>query len=389
MVLTFAGLARSQGEPGSVIPKTTGAKVSQRSPDIDNLLTLARTTSPEFAIDALLRIAASSQVDAMWKQEILEEAFLLTAKVQNSFRLRAAPLPGTSSDTRPSYLSNAFDQQLDALSLRSRIVDQMSSINKSRALGMLSEIPSQLRFREISCSDWMSYDVSSFYRTVKAISETAFDRKRIQQGERVQFLLPYVEGMTSPVQVGPIARLLVEVKLSSREVSILSQAFVSALRKVNGDDRSFSPSLNQDRIVRDFVNLVELLKKERLGPSELLTAVHDYLGRHLKGVRCQDSTSPIDRDLPMVIKEANYLFPNAPFEAADVKPAKIEPSRGWKPISNRKSQPNCCGLYRNFTMTTTISKSMGKHELRPSGNNGLLTICRLLRIGTVKMKVST
>lgn len=322
----LAGLVHSQNKSSPSLQKSGAAKVSQRSPEIENLISIARTTPPEFAIDALIRIAASDKVDATWKQEILEEAFVLTANVQNPLRLRAIALPATSADTRAYYLSSAFDLRLDRLSLRSRIVNQMSSIDKNRALRMLNQIPSRLLFKEVSCGDWMSYDVSYFYQTLQTISETAFDRKKIQQGERVQFILPYVEGMTSPVQVGPITRLLVGTKLTFKELLILDQAFVSALKKIDGDDRSFSVSLNEDRTVHDVLKLIELFRAEKSSYSELLNAVHDYLGRHLTGVRCQDNASHIRTELPVAIKEANYLFPTHPFLLEDVQPARIEAS---------------------------------------------------------------
>lgn len=80
--------------------------------------------------------------------------------------------------------------------------------------------------------------------------------------ERVQFLLPYVEGMSSPVQVGPIASLLVETEFNSKELLILGQAFVLALKKIDGDDRSFSLSLNEDRTVKAIMKLIGLLRNE-------------------------------------------------------------------------------------------------------------------------------
>lgn len=57
-----------------------------------------------------------------------------------------------------------------------------------------------------------------------------------------------------------------------------------------------------------------------------MNASHDYLERHLTGVRCEDNAAQISKELPPTIREANYLFPNRPFLVEEVQPAKIEAS---------------------------------------------------------------
>jgi hypothetical protein len=57
--------------------RTTGAADGAvRDSAIESLVRDARAAPPEFAADALLRLAASKSVDPDWKRELLEEAYL-------------------------------------------------------------------------------------------------------------------------------------------------------------------------------------------------------------------------------------------------------------------------------------------------------------------------
>jgi len=128
----------------------------------------------------------------------------------------------------------AFALSLDSLSLRSRIVEQMLTIDKSVALRMLNEIPLKLPFKTQPCSAQTEYDVSDFYRLLEKIARTVFDEKQIQQGERVQFILPYIENMSSPAQITPVTNLVISLDLRQKESFIISQAFANALKQLTG-----------------------------------------------------------------------------------------------------------------------------------------------------------
>jgi hypothetical protein len=327
LILVSCVVCFSQGARKNQSRQVANAKkqAQKRPIEIENLISSARALPAEFAIDALLRIARSGRVvDRRWKQEILEEAFALTPQVQSSLRQRAVALPGTSVDTPSGYRSYAFDLRLDRLSLQSQITVEMLSIDKTRALGMLSEISPKLAFKTLSCSDSLIYDVAEFYEVLGNVTRTAFDEMQIQQGQRLQFLLPYVENVSSPAQVGPIAKLIVSLKLDSRELFIMSEAFGNALKKISGDDRSFSDSLTRDRVLNSVYDLVQFNRKGEAPYNNVTSAIRAYLFKHLKGARCEDNVKITGNDLPSYIKAANYLFPGQPFTLDDVKPSTIE-----------------------------------------------------------------
>lgn len=295
-----------------------------RSSEIENLIIGARSLPPEFAIDVLLRVASSNRVDKQWKQEILEEAFVITSDVEHELREKVIPVPGSSVDTRPGYRSYAFDLKLDALSTRVRIIDQMISLNKRRALRMFEQISPKFSFKTLSCSDRMTYELGEFYRVLEKIIRVTYDEKKIQQGERIQFLLPHVENMTSPAQITPLANLLGSLGLRPREAVIVSQAFTNALKKIAADDRLFTAALTSDGTTRAVFRLMQSFAKNEVPSNELPIAYRAYLQRHLAATRCEDNVRPTGNDLPYYIKEINYYYADDPFTREETTPKDIQ-----------------------------------------------------------------
>jgi hypothetical protein len=300
--------------------KQSSLAITERASEIENLLSRARLLPAEFAIDILMRVEKSKRVDKRWKKEILEEAFTLTTTVQNDLREKGIPFPSTSPDTRAGYRSLAFSLRLDSLSLRSRIIDEMLSIDQGVALRMLNEIPPKLPFKTRSCSTRTEYEVSDFYRLLGKIARTVYDEKQILQGERVQFLLPYVESLTSPTQIDPLINLLMSVDLRRKESFIISQSFENALKKITADDRSFSAALIGNKSTRSIFGLVNMYRKTGVPYAQILNNYRAYLVRHLQAVRCEDNVKLLKQQ----IKEINYYYPDNGLSIDESTPSEVE-----------------------------------------------------------------
>jgi len=330
-----AGLAQERRDKHPS-EKARNEPIAERSFKIESLANEAKAVAPEFGVDVMLRIVKSNRVtDLQWKREILEDAFHTAADLQNPLRQRAIPLPAGSADTRPKYRTNAFDLRLDALSVKSRIVIEMLAIDKGRAVEMVNTISPKLPFKAITCSDAMVYDVSEFYQTLGKVSKTAFTEKQIDQGERLQFLMPYVQSMSSPAQIAPIAELIVSLQLPLKEFLPASDAFVAALKKISADDRSFSDALLRGGTLRGVVELFDSLRRQKLPYKELLGALRRYLLKHLQNDRCQDTFIDAGKGLPSFITDVNSLFPDEPLTVDDIRPARLEP--GPKMVSYYES----------------------------------------------------
>ncbi len=104
-LLALAGLAAN-----------AAAATTHRSPFAD-LADRARALDPEFAANALLRIAdAPAVADVAWKREILEDTFRLAAGAQEPFARR------NWTGNPVSLFDKAYAQGLDACTLQCKAV---------------------------------------------------------------------------------------------------------------------------------------------------------------------------------------------------------------------------------------------------------------------------
>ncbi|HJQ34323.1 MAG TPA: hypothetical protein VJ866_19240 [Pyrinomonadaceae bacterium] len=281
---------------------------------------------PEFAADALLRIAQSGRVtDRRWRRELLEEAFRFAADAQQPVRRADAVIPPFSVDTPAGYASYAYDNRLDALSLRTRVIAAMLKLDARRARELSKEAQAKLSLPPLNCADYLVYDVSDFYETVAEVARgAAFTAEEVKQGERLRFVQAFVEGVNSHAQVAPVVRLILSLDLPPEELSFLGGRLLIALGNVSGDDRSFSYSMNRGEAAKELINLVSAYRKHELPTQEVLAAVRAYVADNVKGARCSDNLFKGERLLPYYVAGLNHsLFQTDPLTFDETKPREV------------------------------------------------------------------
>lgn len=321
-------------QPPLEFKKTTQAALeskNRRDEDIQALTVYARMAPPEFAADALIRIAESRRVkDQKWKCELLEEAFQVAARVQNP--TKRTVVPGGAIDTRSGYLSNAYRLNLDAVSLRCQAVKAMLAVDKRKARKLFVEIP-KLELHPLNCEDSLVCDLSGFYETLSTIALTTFSLKEMRRDEHVRFVDLYIEGIVSPVQIEPAAKVILSLKTSPSQLGVLVHTFSTALRRISGDDRSFSVPWVSPVAVID--PLVRTCNDKGVSADELLESFREYLVKHFSANRCADTASRtqqrsmesnlidyFNNHLRLATYSRTKLI--LPLSEDDIKPAKIE-----------------------------------------------------------------
>src|SRR5438552_14813675 len=107
------------------------AEIPKLPDPYQKIVELSHSVAPEFASDALLRIVESGKItDRESRIALLEEAFRLAAAAKFSVRMRG--VEGTTIDTRSGFLSQAYNLQLDTISLQSRAVIGMLALDRMR-----------------------------------------------------------------------------------------------------------------------------------------------------------------------------------------------------------------------------------------------------------------
>jgi hypothetical protein len=206
-----------------------------------SIVELAQSAPPEFAADALLRVVESGKVaDVNTRRDLVEQAFRLAASAKFPVRMRG--VPGSTVDTRSGNLSQAYDLKLDALSLQSRAIRDLLSIDPAKARELFLTMPKPA-LAPLSCGDALVYDVSDFYQTLASVANSTFSRAEREKEEHINFLVDYLGQATSPAQLAPIARVIRTVNITLVQREILWNRFNGLLEGIQPDDRSFSGSM--------------------------------------------------------------------------------------------------------------------------------------------------
>ena len=247
-----------------------------------DLANRAHSVPAEFAADALLRIAASSQaVDPAWKRQLIEDAFHIAAGAQQPYARRAW------LQSHGGLAEKAFAQGLDACTLQCRAVEAMLAVDRRKAREMFDQIPAPAIPR-LSCEDALVYDVSAFYATLGDVAQQAFNPKEVAEQAPLHLLERYVPDLSSPAQIAPIARLVAGAPLPPAQREALVDAFASALKQLLGDGRSFSATISGQSDAAAVEALASAGTRQRINSMPVLDGWRSYLVRHLSGAACGD-----------------------------------------------------------------------------------------------------
>ncbi len=231
-------------------------------------------------------------------------------------------------DTKYGYLSEAFKLKLDAMSLQCRVVNLMLGLDKAKARKLFSEID-RPKFAPVNCSDGLVSEVSDYYETAAKLAKEAFSVEEMRQEEHIRFLELLMLDISSPVQLAPVAKVIHSMKLSRPQRESLVAGFASVLRKMKGDDRSFSASMYA--VGQEIGKLDYVCRQKGISTSELSAGLREYLVRHFSAERCSDTLRlPTDKGpLPSTVKRFNerlLAFDEKKvleIEADEIKPSKI------------------------------------------------------------------
>ncbi|MGB7759854.1 MAG: hypothetical protein WBL61_08500 [Bryobacteraceae bacterium] len=243
--------------------------------DSSSVAALARKAPAEFAADAMIRLASNEKLDQRTRVGLLTEAFRRAAGAQHAIKLRASiTRPGGSG----GYLERAYQQDLDALSLRLRAVQQMLPLDSAKATKLFLSI-ARPAVSPVHCEDIVVPDVARYYEALGAIA-------KIGHRDVAKLLKGRIGGITSAAQIGPVARLLAQAELKNSDFEAFAGSLAASLRQVSGDDRSFTYYATPTGPA--IVDLVEAFKRRNLSPLPLAEAYRLYLVHHLTGDRCAD-----------------------------------------------------------------------------------------------------
>jgi hypothetical protein len=251
------------------------AATASAAPEIDvtNLLERARAVPGEFSAQALTRLASLETLPRARRVQLLEEAFERAAGAAEPYKRRALALAGA---TLGPWKNRVYAQNLDALTLRSRVVEAMLPLDAAKARQLLLSIP-PVTLPPIKCSAFLSYDVEEYYTALLGVAK--------QDSDGAALIAQAAAALASSAQVGPMAQVIARSGLDDQGYQKALAAFTASLEKLTSDDRSFCGAGNPGR---EIVTLVAGAKSHKLPTEALLTAYRGYLVRQYSGPRCAD-----------------------------------------------------------------------------------------------------
>jgi hypothetical protein len=263
------------------VPLLCAAAVSPK--EIDGAIDRARGVPGEFAADVMIRLSSVDNLNKARKIQLLEEAFLRASDAQQPYKRRPA---NSRLDLPGGFQARAFNQNLDALSLRLRAVQAMLPLDARKARDLFSQIPHPTP-PAVKCEEFLVYDVSRFYDTAAAVASQGFSAKEVQQGQPTSLIQLHAGSMVSPVEAEPAARMLAAAGLKDDDFQSALAIYSNALGKITGDDRSFTYTLRA--LSRQVQALIEECDRRHVSPLPLIEQFRVYLVSNLSGVRCADS----------------------------------------------------------------------------------------------------
>jgi uncharacterized protein (DUF2147 family) len=252
-------------------------------PEVSALVDQARALPAEFHADTLIRLAGSTLVRrAPWKQELIEEAYWAGSHSSLPYLQRA---DGRSD----SVAANAVRANgLEALTLQTKAVQEMISLNPGIALRLFEQIP-PVRLPKLACSNAFTPDVVAYYQTGMLIFQDAFTSKQRAHGDDLIFLRQVVGSVESPAQVSASLEMAFSVNLTADDRRELLSLLAAELQLISRSDREYGAAE---------ASLVSAINADRVGSSEaavLLPALRSYIVRHVSGRRCTDNISASGR----------------------------------------------------------------------------------------------
>lgn len=329
-LITLSTLLRAQSALSS----------SEESQDVRNLILSSIALEPELTADVFLKLVAGDKIKSKKKKQLLQDAFYLSYRAKYDVRRKLVPAGAQVLTNQTTFVSNAHAYGLDTVSLQTRAINELSKFNPKFASELIMQVSPKLPLRPLTCGDELIYSVSDFYAAVAGIARSGFSQKEIIEGKRVVFLLPYLDNMISPTQTSPISRMLSQLDLRREEMNNLAPVFNRALRKIKGDDRSFSYSMNVEYSLNDLAAYSRKLHYNHAAYDEFLSSLREYIVFNLSGARCESNLTyelsqkktksldpglPENAYLPKYVRDLNAAFYNAsPISAEEIEAATTE-----------------------------------------------------------------
>ena len=304
MLVAATAEVRAQGRP------------PQHDPALEALALDAADLQPDFAADALIRIASSPKiVDPEWRRDLLDQAFIRAYGVREPYRRQSTiPIP---PDSRQGAEQLAFTTSLTRVSLQVRAAQLMAFSDPAHARELFEWI--DLDLVPATCGDPLVPSVDEYYSALTLLARTTFGDDR---AEALRFLSLYLWRAHLPSEIPALARALERFRPRPDEAPFLEGVFRWVLIGGSSDARGFSSAALD--IVSRTAALHQAYRALGAGSVRVLDHLRPYLVAQLNAPRCSDSVAELQT--PATFNAAIQRVTDDE-EATPIDPDAVRPSR--------------------------------------------------------------
>ena len=215
--LVILGMVAAAAEPPSDRPKLP--------PELDHVVQLANAAPPEFAADALLRVAAITTIDRRLRMELIDKAFHLAPGAQFHTPMTIVE---QVPDTSAGMAGAAAKLYLDTLSLQCRAIYAMLQLDKPAARRLFLEM-NQPSVDAPACDQPLVEDVAPLYEVLAAVANSTFTEQERKKEEHINLVMSNIARATSPLQITPLQRMVASLSITPEQREMLATR-VNALK---------------------------------------------------------------------------------------------------------------------------------------------------------------
>jgi hypothetical protein len=285
------------------------------------LLSLSRSVSSEVESDLLLTTVSANVIsDKQREIELLDQAFQAAARVKEPLRRRSW---NTLVDTRSGFKQRAFELQLDRLSIQSRVIIKMVSLDPLRARTMFQDIRLS-KIEPLSCKDTLVPDFTIYYQMVSSIAQRGFSPEEIKAQSHIQFITDQLETIKSISQATAALKMVASATLSDEELSRVLASLAKAFGQASDDPRAFAFAVQRDGLISAADSFISLLKKRGIPADDFTNKIRGFLIKNMSGEVCGDAgwIKQQRATIPRELETVNAQF-KSPITVDDINPSRL------------------------------------------------------------------
>jgi hypothetical protein len=218
-------------------------------------------------------------------QGLLEDLYAAASQAVHGYMLTLA-VENSGEDTVEGRLSVDAQQDLDALSIRLRVMKLLGQVKPRMTYDLLSEtkpVPPAA-----DCNSALAATVSDFYTVFLAQQTNSRKSTGISSEETKDLLLGHISSLSAPQGLAPLAALLTSLPTDGDDLNEFATAYTAAEYRLTASDRDLGVMVNNEKLSENVDQFATRLQQQRIDPQNLLQGLRAFLIGSTRA-RCQNS----------------------------------------------------------------------------------------------------